>query len=174
MAQINRDVLTSLLIIQSAKGNFNKIFHKKLSLFPLCTYVSLLKSIASLVQNYDTIVEQGWLYIATEWDPDCHVRVDMNHAKGTVVLLVVHFLLTYKFWVLAINWTTVYLLKPNSSQMAWMVKSELKWLDPYPLLTLSVLIAVDKSEWRPWFLFLFIAHLLVFRLTRNQVQMKEN
>jgi hypothetical protein len=44
-------------------------------------------------------------------------------------------------------------------------------------LTLSVLIkrsAVEKSEWRPCFLFLFIACSLVVRLTRNQVQMKEN
>jgi hypothetical protein len=45
------------------------------------------------------------------------------------------------------------------------------------LLTLSVCtpgLQGPKFDWRPYFLFLLIARLFVVRLTRNQVQMKEN
>jgi hypothetical protein len=48
-----------------------------------------------------------------------------------------------------------------------------QWLkQPFQYLA-TVCSAVDKSDWRPYLLFLLISHLLVVRLSQNQVQMKD-
>jgi hypothetical protein len=64
-----------------------------------------------------------------------------------------------------------------SSESEHLKPATYAWQNYATELTLSARDPRDpgaKSDWRPYFLYLLIFRLLVVRLTRNQVQMKES